>query len=329
LVTDILHKGNATLFAQGETSIMKAWVCQSKDGELLRQSSSGGVFLAREIFARGGVVYGAAWLGGRVRHVKATNEEELLVLRGSKYLQSDLGGSFDEIKNLLAQNVTVLFSGTPCQAASLVSFLGGEHPALTVVDLVCHGVPEEKAWDAYAARFPSLPKTVSFRDKTKGWREFSMRVTFDNGEIYLKSHRKDPFMMAYLANICLKKACHSCVCNGTGKKADITLGDDWGGILAGGGDKGSSVILAHTAKGESLFEAVSGQTRFEGTTYARVTAGNQVLTTPTKAHPRREEFLEAVTAGNFDKLVRRWCRPPLKARLRRAAGKLLRRLLPS
>jgi coenzyme F420-reducing hydrogenase beta subunit len=141
--------------------------------------------------------------------------------------------------------------------------------------------------------------------------------------VYLKSHKKDPFMMAYLADICLKKACHRCVSNGAGKKADITLGDDWGGILAGGGDKGSSVVLAHTAKGEALFEAVSVQTRFEGTAYERVAEGNRVLLTPVKAHPKRDEFLEIVTAGNFDSLVKRWCRPPLKARLRRAAGKIL------
>jgi coenzyme F420-reducing hydrogenase beta subunit len=325
LVTDILHRGNAALFAQGEASIMKAYVSQSKDDALLRQSSSGGVFtlLAREVFSKGGVVYGAAWLDGRIRHVKAENEEDLAALRGSKYLKSYLGDSFNEIKSLLAQGVTVLFSGTPCQATSLYTFLGGGAPNLTIVDLVCHGVPEENVWEAYTARFPSPPEAVSFRDKTGGWREFSIRLEFQNGEVYLKNHRKDPFMMAYLANICLKKACHHCTCNGAGKKADITLGDDWGGLLTGGRDKGSSVVLAHTAKGEALFEAVSGHTRFEGTTYERVIAGNQVLCAPTKAHPKRDVFLRTVTADNFDMLVNLWCRTPLKARLRRAVGKLL------
>jgi coenzyme F420-reducing hydrogenase beta subunit len=313
--------------------VMKAYVSQSKDDALLLKSSSGGVFslLAREIFSRGGVVYGAAWLDGRVRHIKAANEEELSALRGSKYLKSDLGNTFDEIKELLTQGATVLFTGTPCQAVSLSSFIGGgKDENLIIMDIICHGTPEEKAWDAYASRFPSVPAAVSFRDKTNGWRDYSLRFTFENGDVYFKNHKKDPFMRAYLSDICLRKACHCCTANSSGKKADITLGDDWGGILAGGGGKGSSVVLAHTVKGESLFDAVSGQTRFEGTTFERAAMGNPSLSAPAKPHPKRDEFLAEVSGDNFDKLVNRWCRRPMKVRLRRAVGRCLRflRILP-
>ncbi|MDR1668606.1 MAG: Coenzyme F420 hydrogenase/dehydrogenase, beta subunit C-terminal domain, partial [Oscillospiraceae bacterium] len=253
------------------------FVCQSGDDALLRESSSGGVFthLARSVLSRGGAVFGAAFIGGQCRHICARTEEELAPLRGSKYLQSELGDTFGQAKTLLEQGTPVLFSGTPCQIAALAATFG--HPNLTTLDLVCHGVPERKAWEAYAARFPAPPVSASFRDKTEGWRRFSVRFTFPGGTEYRKNLTEDPFMRAYLANLCLRKACHQCKFNTSAKKADITLGDDWGGLLPNTGDKGASVVLLHTPKGEALFETVRNAVRAEKTQFAALTAANQVL----------------------------------------------------
>lgn len=65
------------------------------DDELRMRSSSGGVFslLARLVIADGGIVFGAGFDHNdwRVVHKSAENEEELEDLRGSKYVQSDMG----------------------------------------------------------------------------------------------------------------------------------------------------------------------------------------------------------------------------------------------
>ena len=75
--------------------IPKAYATQALDFELRRTSSSGGIFylLGEHVIRRGGVVFGCILtkephLG--VRHVCAETCEELSLMKGSKYVQSDL-----------------------------------------------------------------------------------------------------------------------------------------------------------------------------------------------------------------------------------------------
>ena len=69
------------------------YAVQASD-EIRMQSSSGGVFtlLAEKVIADGGVVYGAAFdKNMQLRHTSAEKNEQLIPMRGSKYLQSDVG----------------------------------------------------------------------------------------------------------------------------------------------------------------------------------------------------------------------------------------------
>ena len=77
-------------------------------------------------------------------HDKAFSKKERDKFRGSKYVQSYLGDIFSEIVDQLQGDQKVLFSGTPCQVAGLLSFkkkkkINSEN--LLTVDIVCHGVP--------------------------------------------------------------------------------------------------------------------------------------------------------------------------------------------
>lgn len=69
-------------------------------------------------------------------------EEELLIFRNSKYVQSCIGDSYRRVKEYLNEKRWVCFSGTPCQIEGLKSFLQDkDYERLICVDLVCHGVP--------------------------------------------------------------------------------------------------------------------------------------------------------------------------------------------
>ena len=64
-----------------------------KDEEKLSQSQSGGAFaaIAETILAQGGIVYGVYYSKDfKVSHCKITNREALNVIKGSKYVQSNL-----------------------------------------------------------------------------------------------------------------------------------------------------------------------------------------------------------------------------------------------
>ena len=67
--------------------------------------------------------------------VSYTHLEDLWRLRGAKYVQSDLGKTFREIREALKKR-PVLFSGTPCQVDGLYRFLGGKPENLTTCCLL-------------------------------------------------------------------------------------------------------------------------------------------------------------------------------------------------
>ena len=96
------------------------------DDNLRKKSSSGGVFslLAEQVIRTGGVVFGAALnQNNQVQHTFADNLAALSRLRGSKYVQSEIGRTYTKTKELLDEDIYVLFSGTPCQISGLRRFL--------------------------------------------------------------------------------------------------------------------------------------------------------------------------------------------------------------
>ena len=102
-------------------------------------SSSGGAFsaFARQTIESGGVVFGAAFdENHHLRHTAAKDVESLSALRGSKYIQSNIGTTYKEIKKHLLANRYVLFTGTPCQVSGLKSYLAKDYEKLITIDLI-------------------------------------------------------------------------------------------------------------------------------------------------------------------------------------------------
>ena len=69
-----------------------------QDAYVLGKSSSGGVFLvlSEEILQESGVVYGAAMRNDMksVQHIRIADVDNIELLRGSKYVQSEIGDCF-------------------------------------------------------------------------------------------------------------------------------------------------------------------------------------------------------------------------------------------
>ena len=117
-------------------------------------SSSGGVFclLARSVIRDGGVVFGAGFDDRlSVCHRLIETEDDIALLQGSKYVQSDLGDSYCIAKSKLDDGMLVLFSGTPCQIAGFKAFLQKNYSNLICVDVICHGAPSPMVYEKYLA----------------------------------------------------------------------------------------------------------------------------------------------------------------------------------
>ena len=181
------------------------YACWSLDRDKRRRSTSGGLFrlLAEKVLIAGGVVYGAAFDDAmHLVHKRVNNQTALLELLGSKYVQSDLGDIFVQVKEDLKNERTVLFSGVACQIAALKNYLGKDYPNLFCVDVLCHGVPSPLVFKEYLKymenRYKSKAKIVNFRFKKPNWTVFSMKIKFESGKTYVKSKFRDPFLYFFL-----------------------------------------------------------------------------------------------------------------------------------
>lgn len=242
---------------------IQSFAVYNRDSGIRKKSSSGGVFfeIARLCIEKRGVVFGAAFnKEWKVIHEHANELKEVDSFLGSKYVQSSIGGEYAEVKQKLNQGKICLFSGTPCQIAGLKSYLGKEYENLITVDFICHGVPSPGVWRKYVeSQKGEKAKKISFRDKTEGWLRFSLRIDYEDGEIYRKSLNEDLYMQGFLKNIYLRPSCYECYFKGMDRKSDITLADYWGiqkDIPNMFDDLGTSAVFLHSEIGNKIWNEI-------------------------------------------------------------------------
>ncbi|MGM9763410.1 MAG: Coenzyme F420 hydrogenase/dehydrogenase, beta subunit C-terminal domain [Candidatus Cryptobacteroides sp.] len=246
---------------------------KNSNDEIRMSSSSGGLFtlLAEAVLNRGGVVFGAGTADDlSVHHVCVECVGDLAALRGSKYVQSVIGRTYEEAGHFLKSGREVLFSGTPCQIAGLRAYLRREYDNLLCVEVVCHGVPSYKVLMQYLSEnFPDVKLTeVDFRNKRSGWKNYSVVVKgyadVSGEEVKVNEkmpYRKNHFMRGFLKDIFLRPSCYDCPFKAFASSADISLGDCWGAekfCPEMDDDKGLSLLILHSRRSELLVNELIG-----------------------------------------------------------------------
>ena len=294
-----------------------AYAAFTEDKYTRLHSSSGGIFseLADIVFEHGGLVYGACYdEDATVRHIQINGREGLEKLQGAKYSQSILGNSFQKIKKVLNAGKIVLFSGMPCQVAGLKSFLRMDYENLICIDFACHGVPSPMVWDKYIHfRAQSdnqgiLPKTINLRNKESGWSHYSYSVEFmyTDGNRYLCKNDNDLFMRLFVGDYILRECCGDCHFKGYDRVSDITLADFWGIWDVDpemDDDKGTSLILIHTQKGEKLLRTISRNIKCKQVTLEQASYRNQSILKSSVHKESRNAVLKAIAETNFEAAI--------------------------
>ncbi len=274
------------------------------DDETRMKSSSGGMFtlLAREIFNLGGVVCGARYSEDymSVYHTWASNMEELAPLRGSKYVQSDVGYAYKEAREYLENGRVVLFTGCPCQIAGLYNYLGKEYENLYTADLVCHGAPSKSVYSKYI-REKSGNEPVAkmdFREKaTWGWGT-AISLYMKNGNEYKSDCYNDPYLKAFSSGLIVRDSCSSCAYTQTSRVGDFTIGDFWGVKQIDeqySDGKGTSLVFVNSKKAQNLFKLIQkNATLVKRVSLERVveisSSNNGQILRPVKKNPAKQKF---------------------------------------
>lgn len=309
------------------------------------ESSSGGIFtvLAEKILDDGGVVIGVAQLSPtKFGHVVVDNKGDLCKLRGSKYVQADVGFVYREVRSLLKSGKKILFSGTPCQVAALYAVLGNNvYADLFTVDIVCHGTPSVKVFEKYVRELElshrSSLESVVFRDKGTGWAGYSLLHRFVDGDSFLVNHDQSKYMRLFLNRICQNQSCVKCRYRKLPRIADITLGDFWGISKYHpemNDDKGTSVVLLNSDHGRMLFASVKENVIQCESKVEYAISGNSCIVRSSEQHPNRTDFFANLDKYTLNKLIKMYCPYPslvekLYYRLRSVLGRIRNKVAKS
>lgn len=326
------------------------------NNEIRLRSSSGGIFtmLAEAIIDEGGVVFGARFNDEwEVIHDYTETKEGLEVFRGSKYVQSQIGDTYKLVHKFLIEGRKVLFSGTSCQIAGLLHYIQKDYKNLITVDVACHGVPSPLIWRDYLNRVVDNPKDIvkkssifrtiadksditkiSFRDKTKGWKNFSF-VIRDKSLISQKNSNtqkgscdsicisetflQNLYIQLFLKNLSLRPVCSKCPAKKGKCGSDITIADYWSldkKYKELDDDKGTSLIVVFSKIGYDLVNSLN--IRKIETTYLEAIKGNPILTECVKEPELTSVFWETYKKEGFygiKKIIRKLSPHPIRAML--------------
>ncbi len=305
-----------------ENQVNAVYAAKNKDEKVRRQSSSGGTFrlLCNQVLAQKGIVYGCAFDEDMTaRHIAVESEKEMPRLQSSKYVQSDVGNTYTQVREQLASGRKVLFSGTPCQVAGLKNFLKKEYDNLLLVDVLCHGVPSPEVFAEYKKvmekKYGGKMIRLNLRDKKKSWKRLFVNAEFDNGVNYFVFCGYDSYLSMFLNNLSQRPSCFACPFTTVNRQGDITLGDFWGikkHIWDMDDDKGTSMIITNTDKGAEAWSQICDQMTYAETDIETAIDGNKVLCTPSKKNPNRDAFYRMYQNSGYEKAAQQYARVPSK-----------------
>jgi coenzyme F420-reducing hydrogenase beta subunit len=298
---------NKPLFRQKAALAIAAYSSSEKDRA---SSTSGG---AASIFShytieQQGIVYGCSGKNATtVRHIRVSSAEDLPKLKGSKYVQSEVGSCFKDVQNDLQANKQVLFIGTPCQIAGLKNFLQKDWDNLITIDLVCHGVPSQQLLNENIKNQNiNNIKSIQFRKKgiEKSQQKYGIYLSSSNEKnLFSEDFPKNDYMTGFMYGLFHRESCYSCTYANIERCSDITLGDFWG--FQGFDDfpvnhyEGLSLILPSSEKGRLLFEACKSKLHWTIRPVEEAERGNGQLQKPSQKNKNHDLFKELYPQKGF------------------------------
>ena len=319
---------------------IKAFAAIHNDKKELLKSASGGVFfsIARHVIQEGGYVFGCKY-DNKLNpiHAIGKNYSDICSMQSSKYVQSCTGMVYREVLDVLKTGKQVLFSGTPCQVAGLLSFLGKrKHDNLITMDLVCHGIPNTKVWQQHlqylSKKYGNEIKAVNFRSKKQGWGEMMLEIELANGEKKYQVAYEDCFYRNYLQGNMNRPSDYVCKYATPMRVSDITIGDFWGHQFSRFNfdfSEGLSICLANSQSGLELLK--KGKLLMEEISVQNVIKGNEQLRRATDKGKDWKECMLLLKENKYDNIIKihetRYRKIVLKARIKRMIPKSVMKVI--
>lgn len=285
-----------------------------------KTSSSGGIAITfyKYILNNNGDVYGTSFDKQlNLEHSKVNNINDVEKFKGSKYVQSNIGTIYKEVKSSLDNNIQTLFIGTPCQVDGLNSYLNKEYENLITVDLICHGVPSQKLFREHTEAIEKNVKQKADNITFRGNNDFYFTMYKNNNIIYKRPSREDKFFLGFLKGMFNRESCYNCKYAIPERTSDITIGDFWG--LGSSKEfkhstkNGVSLILTNTQKGNIFLDKCKDNLFIEERELKEAIEGNAQLKKPSVKNKNYDKFKKLYIKHGFEKAASMCLRKELNA----------------
>ncbi len=297
-----------------------------KNQEVLQQSTSGGAYTAigEYVIEHGGKVFGVTMENCHVHHTAVDTIADLEKFRNSKYVQSELGDTYCQVKNSLDKGILVCFSGTPCQTEGLRHFLRNKtYDNLILVDVVCRAVPSPGVWKKYTDFLTAEHGNVTevrFRDKGLGYQYSTMTVKCQDGFFSRDGIESDTWLRMFFSGMIIRPSCTQCRFRRRYRNSDLTIWDCFNvSDLSRKFDetKGATRMLIHTPKGKEIFEHIKEKLQYEMTEPDILVKGLTELSKSPQEHPRKQEFFADFQTMPMDKLSEKYYPRTAKVKMKK------------
>ena len=235
-------------------------------------------------------------------------------MRGSKYVQSNMGAIFPEIKKELEKGRYLLFTGTPCQTAGLRAFLGkSRYEKLILCDLVCLGVPSPRIWGDYAVLLGRKKgerlDDFRFRDKSLGWLRSAPKAYYVDGSAEQQTELTRGYASLFYRRLVLRPSCYCCPFPNFRRASDITIADFWGVEKQKPeffDDKGISLVLANTPAGSSALNSAKSGLLIEPSSAEECAPYQVHLLRPAELPPERKAFWKDYSSKGLEYVLQKY-----------------------
>lgn len=312
------------------SSASDAYIAYNTNDDMRLKSASGGVFscLANAILEQGGVVVGAnlSFENGitTMKHIIVKQKENLDLLIGSKYVESDCSSVYFPVADYLKKGTAVLFCGTSCQVKALYCYLEIRHinmNSLYTIDLICHGVPGIKLLIDYLGETGFKSENISdlkFRTKNNGIISYQFSGKTDNfGDMNIPASHSSYYDL-FLHSDSYRDQCYHCEYANDHKPGDITIGDyfearqDYPELFQPGGALSDSdylnCLLVNSVKGHELLKDYGNELRMYPISRKRVQLSHSNLCKPSTYGRLRLDAKERYKANGIKGIEKRYKR---------------------
>lgn len=291
----------------------KVYICQNKEESIRIDSTSGGVFsaLAQYVLDKNGVVFGAEFDNTfKVIHGRGESTTDLSKFRGSKYVQSNMGDTFNEVKRLLQDGRWVLFTGTPCQVAGLKSFLGKDYENLVLMDIVCFSISSPEVWERYLSHLQNAGKVnldnvsrIKFRDKSKFGYEYTLMTFYDKEghKLYSSGPESNQMLRSFVSNTATRPSCYQCAFKKVERVSDFTAWDCYNVYQYDkkmDDNKGTSHLMIHNERALQILEEIKRYLTVVEVDLDEAVKSEPAMTECAEPSEMREGFFKVLSNSN-------------------------------